>query len=863
MNNPTNILERYLRRDSIIREAGNDPGPAAEISIIDFIAKHGLYDNDAARIWLIARASTKYYHVRDKIAKSIGPVSGQGYARDAVAMFSSLVGLNDEEESPQQHKAVFQRHSLVSHTLKLLLETPEMVCSHPETWGRCLILLQSLLLLDEQRERHGKASGSQEAIAPNYNEVNFDRYYLRKRSEYASWSVVAQAIEQGLIDAVKLSEKGPFCILADQLIESKWGIAICQPLVALYDYIKMQAECAWQQNEAIRLLCLTEVEQCKVAHHWRRLLRNQLIPDLNGEEIICLLETIRESQCNSLDRINEMADFDKCIELTQAEKSEVNNARKDGMLFEPRDPRKLQNMRVTSDFFPETLTDQFINTWPHPEDHTALKILADAERISEKATIDKVETSLFTRLDALSTIMNRPEIDSPDWLGEILNWCALAIRDMKRWYRIKNEIPKNQEIKNDPYLKFLNEKTYWWESRVAAAINRLKLPPPENHHSHESKQIWWDSNDPIACSLGYLDEILAVPAGSRLDKYRSDLASTIDLAWNSWPNYTRGLAITILRAYHWATDENLKRRLMCMLRTSTYSQEIEFSLHHLLLINEPGITDLMRLLIDRINMLTSPSDIAHIIGLVIGDAVARYRGDGEDGLELANLSQLYDELIADHSQGTLVRFSLITSIIQGVNSHLCSLDKLKSNHADLWLKIITSGLNDWLEMGAERNDDLPVMPITSVLEMKWNKNQRISLLEGMGAIIIKIIKEADLGGFYEIHYELRNLLKGVNTNKTTALDHSTRLALDKILLQSCQASAERVNHWCQEQRTTNDLAYIYNLNGENTCDLITLVYETAIDRNSARRELAPVIDILADAGLRNAASNLRQKIRHS
>ncbi len=863
MNDPTAILERSLRRDASIRAAGNVPGPVSESQIIDFIVKHRLYDNETARRWLVARASTQNYRVRDRIVESIGPFSERGHVRDAVAMFSSVVGLEDEGESSQQRQEVFHMQSMTSHKLKKLLETPGLVSSHPSIWGKCLVHLQSLLLLEEQLERRGKMPASPKTMKPDYNGYFHDRYYLRKRPEYAAWSMVTHAIEQGLTEAVALSEKRPFYILADQLVSSEWGLAICQPLVALYDQVRTETERSWQHSEATRLLCAVKVEECYAAFAWRRLLREQLLPVLQEEDQKRLLKRIRESQGNDRVRVRELVDFDKYVVLTQKEKHEIDKARRDGELFGPRDPRELRNIGESSAFSRETPTDRFMKTWPHPEDHASLRLLADTERISGKATIDEVEASLFPRLDALNAVTKRLEIDSPDWIGEILGWCACTIGDMKQWYRIKHEIPKNVEINVDQYLESLEEKTSWWENRVAAALERLKQPPPESHNSHESHQIWWGSNDPIACSLGYLDEILAVPAGSRLDAYRSDLANTIVQVWDAWPSYTRGLAITILRAYHWATNENLNKRLMCMLRTATHSQEIEFSLHHLLRLEQSGITDLMRLLIDRVDTLTSPSDIAHLIGSVIGDAVARYRGDGEDTQELANLSQLYDDLTADRSQGQSVRYSLIASIIQGARSHLSSLDRLKCAHAQLWLSIITWGLTDWLEMSTERNDDLPVLPITAVLEMKWDDNQRIFLLEGMADIMIRIINEADLDGFYEIHYDLRKLLKVEKAEQTIILDRATRLALDKILIEFCRASAERVKQWCEEERKTNDIAYVYSLNGDNTRELITLVFETAIDRDNARRELAPVIDILADAGLRDTSSRLRHRLRHS
>jgi len=60
---------------------------------------------------------------------------------------------------------------------------------------------------------------------------------------------------------------------------------------------------------------------------------------------------------------------------------------------------------------------------------------------------------------------------------------------------------------------------------------------------------------------------------------------------------------------------------------------------------------------------------------------------------------------------------------------------------------------------------------------------------------------------------------------------------------------------------TNDLAYIFSLSGDTTSNLITLAFETAVNRDTVRRELAPIVDVIADAGLLDVASRLRRVLR--
>lgn len=862
MNEPAAILERSLRRDAAIRAAGNVPGPAAESHIIDFIVKHELFESDNARRWLIERSSVRDYWVTKGIVESIGPLVERGYAADAVALFAVLVDLDDESGSPQRRNDMLRRESWLRHELEKQLEKPGLISEHPTTWGSCLIRFQSLLLLEEQ---HSEAGGNEQVFAePRTRQADSDHhfhywFYQTKRPERDAWGMVAKVVEQGLAEAVALAASEPFSLLAQELIASKWGLAMCQPLVALYDHSKEMVERSWQREEAKRLLCLNEVEQSYAAFAWRRLLRRNLFVNLTKEEKCELLQPIRQYQENVRVRVNELSDFQECGLLTREEETAIDKARRDGELFAPTDPRDLRSASGAS-FSSESPTDRFIDTWPHPDDHALLKSLTATEALGKDVEICDLEASLFPRLDALNVILTRSEVDSPDWFGEILGWGKRAIEDLKRWSQMEQAADEETPFDTELYLEALERKAPWWGHRVAAALARLKQPAPDDHASHQSDHISWGSNDPVACSLSFLDEVLAAPTGSKLDVYRSDLEESVANAWDCWPTYTRGLSVAILRTYYWSNSPCLTELLVRVLQTETHSDDIEFALHHLLRAGSSGIAQLMRSLLERVDTLTNPSDIAYMIGGVIGNAVVRYRGSGEDAKELEEISRWYDQLAEDCPTEESVRFSLIASILEGAKSFLGTVKLLEDRHAEVWLALITWGLNTWLNQEEGQKNHLPVRPVTDVREMHWNVSQRAFLLEGIVDVLLRLVSEADLGGFYEVHYELRKLLEDDTSKRSEVV--ACPLS-DKTLLRCCRASAERVAQWWREGKTTNDLAYRFSLSGDNTSELLTLVFNIANDRENARREIAPIIDILADAGLRDTASQLRNKFRHS
>jgi hypothetical protein len=145
--------------------------------------------------------------------------------------------------------------------------------------------------------------------------------------------------------------------------------------------------------------------------------------------------------------------------------------------------------------------------------------------------------------------------------------------------------------------------------------------------------------------------------------------------------------------------------------------------------------------------------------------------------------------------------------------------------------------------------------------MGWNDELQKYLLDGMAHILLRLLKETDLGGFYYVHYDLRKLLKDEGTGSGVEKERTLHHFSDENLVSFCRASAERVAKWRKEGRISNDVAYVFSLSGDNTGDLINLALETAADRNNMRRDLAPVIDILADAGLLEVASRLRRRLR--
>lgn len=859
MHNPSAILERALRRDAASVAAGHDPDPRTTSVIADVILEHELYDSDAARCWLVERASMPYVLIGEKLIRMIPPLLERAHASEAIDILSAVLGLNSDGTGLGELREAFRVPSGIRHEAEQVLQAPGLVSQHAETWGRHLVRVLSRML-DAEHKAHVEQYDGMSRSSFDYHLCY--RYFQAEYGRHETWHVLMRAIEQGLVEAVEMPEMTAFDTLSEELTAQKWDLTICLPLVVLYDCARVRVSSSWQYCEAIRLLCLPEVAASAGARQWRRLLRCQLRPSLTLDERNAVVEAIRSSRKSQRNLVAELSDFHDCGILTRDEEATIDAARKEGDLSEPYDPRELRSTFERSGIPRESIADRWLATWPHAEDRNALTVLADAERIPEKAKIGDVEESLFPRLDALKSIADRPEIDSPDWRGAVLGWCESAVEDMKQWYRLKHDMPEHAEIPVEQYIELLDDKAPWWEDRVAVAVGILRSTLPKEHRDQESDFISWSGNDPIACSLEYLDELLAVREGSKIDEYRNSFQKTLVDVWESWPSYSRGLAMAIVRRYHWAMSDDLNSLLVDVVQIETNSHQLMMAFDRLLLRGR-GMRGLMQSLIGRINTLSDPAEIAHLIGSVIGDSVVRYRAEGEEARELADISEWFETLKMEFNLEVSIRNDLAVSILDGAKSRLGSLECRTRSHAKVWLALVEWGLNDWLASGEERNDDLPVLPVSVMREMRWGRDEQLFIMQGLADVLLRIVSETELGAFYEVHYELRKLLEDEPEGRTVVSDRAAMMVLTPWLLQVCRASAERVAEWRREGRTTNDLAYVFSVSGDNTKDLILRVFDSAIDRENVRRELVPVVDILADAGLRDTASVLREKLRHA
>ena len=249
----------------------------------------------------------------------------------------------------------------------------------------------------------------------------------------------------------------------------------------------------------------------------------------------------------------------------------------------------------------------------------------------------------------------------------------------------------------------------------------------------------------------------------------------------------------------------------------------------------------------------------------MGDATIRHRGDGEASPDLEALANWCDQLRDEKDKLPSIRGSLINGVLWAAEQHLDNVQNLAAGHADAWLPLARWGAGEFLgiRMGAEGRANV-ITAVTCVLKMTWPDEERRRLYEELGGIIERVIREGEVGQFSMLHFELKEELgQRRYTERHGGTGRRTIAPSDELMVRLCRASAERVVGWRRAGETTQDLGYGACLWGGDTADLLEHVYEYARDRDFVRRELAPIIDILAGAGLTPMATDLRLKIRRA
>jgi len=265
--------------------------------------------------------------------------------------------------------------------------------------------------------------------------------------------------------------------------------------------------------------------------------------------------------------------------------------------------------------------------------------------------------------------------------------------------------------------------------------------------------------------------------------------------------------------------------------------------------------------------MSGANELASRLGNVIGDATVRARGERGTHPDLAPVAALGDEVVNRPDQLGTYASDAVQGIVWGAYERIRTLDHLDLDLANCWGDLAERVMDVALNLsGGEDRLESTIQALMSVLECRWPNELRASLYSRLLPVLERLLREATLGDFAWLHYQLGRELEGKIDGNEAIQGQSQRELLplaptDEVLVRLCHASAERVRTWAREGTITDDMGWISALKGRDTANLITQVFRFGRDKGYLQRSLPPAIDILGDAGYPELAGELRLVLR--
>ncbi len=873
---------RLIDRENILREGGQEPQSQSVEKTIAFLTDDELLPDERVREYLL-HTSERYfndYFIVQRLLATIIPLVQIGFSDQAAQVYKKLARYDDPRI---WYSGRVWGASIISKTLfTTVIGFDRLLIDGPETWGAIAVSMLDRFLLEAQRSEWPDWVKRHDAIAGSLGGELLDEGAFQARHDDPLWSyhyrfdrdqrrgtphiLVASTIEKALREACLDDAGMGFSKLADHLIGSKWSLAISLPLLLLCESLKAEQVKPWHVEEAARLLTQPQVEQQESTTHLRRLLRRALpasTPQSDRERIV---QTIREGAPDPDVRIAELSDVRNWGVLTEEEEGAIREAETRGEITPPSDPRRRFEDVTWSrgDAEPSRLA----NEWPHVEQRALLNLLHSSPRTENtKSTREEMESGLPPKLEALRVLTEEPEAVSPNWKWRFVDWAEQALTALRRLALFRTgRDPSTSSLSLAEYRALLTSEAPWWPRIAEWAFEGLDAKTSESERSERpTAMLSWGSSDPIPASLAFLDELLAIGDGEPFDVYRERLGATVSRHWDGWSAYTRAIALLVLRDYHWHRVSLLSERADAVWDAETDPNLLLRCLDFVLA--RSGVAARLSTLLARLSQMSGAKELASRVGNVIGDATVRSRGERGTHPELAPVAALGDNVLNHPDQLGTYASDVVQGIVWGAYERIRSLDHLDFDLANCWGDLAERAMDVALNLsGGEDRLEGTIQALMSVLECRWPNELRASLYSRLLPVLERLLREATLGDFAWLHYQLGRELEGKIDGNEDIEGQAQRELLhlaptDEVLVRLCHASAERVRTWARGGTTTDDVGWISALKGRDTANLIRQVFRFGRDKGYLQRSLPPAIDILGEAGYPELAAELRLVLR--
>jgi hypothetical protein len=878
---PETVL-RLISRDLERLEAGHGSTLGTVRSLLKAAARGRLFHEDIVADWLVRLGSFAHEHDLVELCRIVKAMITQGEVANAGRVFRSVLG----DPSSARGKAIAERiatgRGLFAKEIVEVLEQPHLLGGHPDEWAESALALLARIVAAEQQDMwpgwRGRKddpeadSGAESETAAEF-EPNADEHpvitWMRLPGRLNAAARIADSIVKGLVEQAQRDDPQAFRKVAGVATSLGFARVAVLPLLALHDCRKGQGtQQPWQVEEAIRLLTDGVVTTLPSLSDARRLLRRAILGVVSVDRQALLVDAVREAILDENLRLAELSDFSGTEVLADEERRGIESARVSGELDDPSDPRAA-GFRMDAGWSDEQEPEPD-HGWPGSEDDAAVRYLLTVrpDALGKVGSPDRA-SALERQLDALGAVLSREVATSSQWRPRVLRWCGVAIEELRRASEKNNEDDGDARFDSTSWLRVLEDRAPWWSDWAEVALQALSGPVCDRHFEAglESGFLVHHEDDELWPSLNLLDDLLAIDPIGPFEPFRARFIATVRAKWPDWPPSARAIALYCIRPWFWATSPELQGLLDEALMSETRPKVVERALELCLYRARFHAVPALREFLSRVRDPAFRDAVRRLARFLGGASVRSRLADPPEAVKDA--ADLLEELICqDGLEPELLNLAL-DGAVHGGGEYVAVRRPASAELLSAWTEFLRDYLAFW-DFDQSSGRDLPSFPVSELLAPL--SNDWTSLLRSKVFLVASHGLEAatakgSLGDFCDIHHYVVEVIEGGVTGGTAGPGLATGLRVTKEveegLVRLARVSVERVASWARKGKTTDDFGWYNAIDGSVSARLIRTIVDASHEREHLARQLTPLADILADAGRRRVAAELRAFLRRA
>ncbi len=866
-----NTVRRLTARDLKRWQAGHASYLKTVAPLLEKVIATEAYGEDQVDEWLIQLGGVSDQYSFGQIRDAITGLIAAGAFDLAHDVYRAALGLTNAERGELIADALVARRFSYERDLINLLHTPGLL-QRVDTWGGTAIELLARLVEAKQRSswpstrRFAKARGVEldngaEFVPDHDQEPRVTT--LDNHDDEHPLARIRLAMEQTLSQLSAADDGSAFQALTDRATETGFARVIAIPLLVLYDAATRPGSArGWHETEIVRLLASPTVTALASLQDVRRLLRRQLPITLAGETKARLADAIRQAGLPDGVLIRELSDLGAWQVLTPEELEQLARAAETNDLWEPTDPRTEPLFRVG----PIPTQPRRESGWPYAEDEEHIRVLHHLVTSSKTAEAPSPEEPDFARqIQALKTVLGRPEAKTERWLGTMLGWCSELVQSLRDY--AESLRPPSERLTPQTWEELLNTHAPWWREMAELALNTLSGPVPEHHVGKTlDRTMSWSFGDPIRCAADLSDAVLSIEPLSPFAELQLRLVTTVTQQWNGWPPFTKGTVLSSLRTWFVAAFPDLRTLLAAVVQAESDPVVVRDAITPLLQLAQTQPAPELEVLLERaksggheesLGQVAQFLGAAHVLQTIEPE---HYGGPAT--------STLLDNALFWEWPDRQALMQFLHGLLFGAREALQQLepDEKKPGYVT-WSHLVelVSGLWPFDDEALGEQERFPLHAMCGVVEAEASVEQRTNLFLRLAPVFQTILRRGELAAYCQLHFDLKRFIAGGRSPIRGSQERQAGVvasgATDKVFVDLCRASMERVVIWYEQGAKTNDLGWASGLRGEDSGELIQQCIDACQDREHLKRELLPLVDLLAAAGQHERAADLRVYLR--